>query len=164
MDADEIHTVSFLSGASLPSFEAPIPGGGPTDFMLNPQSAFPTRPRGAPAETYSGTGFVSSGIMDNAPAGPGAPPNNTFTLTFDNPGSYDFVCLVHPFQRGTVEVVASNALNVPSQADLDAQGAAELASLLAELAIIKQKSPAVVAQRQDPTAPPYGTCKRVPED
>lgn len=43
INTDEIHTVSFLSGAPVPGIDAPIPGGGPGDLMLNPQIAFPTR-------------------------------------------------------------------------------------------------------------------------
>jgi len=130
LNADEIHTVSFLSGAPTPRFERPIPDAGPTDFMLNPQAAFPTRAPGAPAETYSGTGFASSGTMSDVPPAPGAPPNNEFSLIFDTPGTYDFVCIIHPFQIGTIEVLASNAQDVPSQADIDAQAEAQLAPLL----------------------------------
>ena len=135
----------------MPGFEMPIPGGGATDFMLNPQSAFPSRAPGAPAETYDGTSFASSGILSDVPAGPpGTPANNTFTLNFDTPGTYEFVCLVHPFQKGTVQVVAATAKDVPSQADIDAQAATELAPLLAEIEQIKQLSPFVVTQEAGP--------------
>ena len=150
LNADEIHTVSFLSGAPTPRFERPIPDAGPTDFMLNPQAAFPTRAPGAPVETCSGTGFAISGTMSDVPPAPGAPPNNEFSLIFDTPGTYDFVCIIHPFQIGTIEVLASNAQDVPSQADIDAQAEAQLAPLLVELEQIKQSSPIAVTQEAGP--------------
>lgn len=103
-NADEIHTVTSLSGAPLPRFEAPISGSGPADLMVNPVAAFPTRPPGAPVEVYSGTGVVGSGIMSDQPPGPGAPPNNTFSLTLDTPCVYQMVCVAHPFMRGMVTV------------------------------------------------------------
>ena len=101
-------------------------------------------------ETYSGTGFVSSGLLSDAPPAPGAPPNNAFSLIFDTSGTYDFIWIVHPFQTGTIEVLASNAQDVPSQADLDAQAAAELAPLLVGLEQAKQGSPISVTQEAGP--------------
>ncbi|MGH9979732.1 MAG: cupredoxin domain-containing protein, partial [Nitrososphaeraceae archaeon] len=35
---------------------------------------------------------------------PGAPPLTTFTVTFERPGIYDYVCTVHPWMTGSVEV------------------------------------------------------------
>ena len=62
--SDEIHTVTFMNPDDpIPAFPAPIPGGGPTDLMLNPVVAFATRLPGAPVETYGGAGLVSSGIF-----------------------------------------------------------------------------------------------------
>ena len=82
-------------------------------------------------EKYDGTGFVSSGIMKKRPP-PGATPNLTFAVTFDKPGTYPFLCLVHPDRmRGSVEVVSASATDVPDQAQIDAQAKAESAPLLA---------------------------------
>ena len=62
----------------------------------------------------------------------GATPNLTFSVTFDKPGTYPFLCLVHPDRmRGTVEVVSASATDVPDQAQIDAQAQAESAPLLA---------------------------------
>ena len=82
-------------------------------------------------ETYNGTGFMNSGNLSEEPAGPGAPPNDTFSVVFDTPGAYQFVCLVHPFMTGTVEVVDVTDTDVPTQADIDARGQVEMAPLLA---------------------------------
>lgn len=35
---------------------------------------------------------------------PGMDANGTFTFTFTKPGTYDYVCSIHPFMHGTVTV------------------------------------------------------------
>jgi plastocyanin len=56
--------------------------------------------------TLSGTEtYVNSGWM--FPEGqlpPEFPPIEEFTVTFENPGSYSYVCVLHPWMTGTVEV------------------------------------------------------------
>ena len=57
---DEAGGVVFSSAmAPMPPF-LPVPGGGPTDLMINPQVAFPTRAPGAPVETFDGTGSYTT--------------------------------------------------------------------------------------------------------
>ena len=148
---DELHTVSFTAGTNtapaaggiqfplgvpgeiIPGFAVPVPGGGPTDFMLHPQMAFPTRAPGAPVERYSGSGFFNSGILSKQSDAPGEPPNDRFSLTFDTPGTYPFLCLIHSDRMlGTVQVVSRDA-EAPDQATIDAQANAEMAPLLALL-------------------------------
>jgi plastocyanin len=57
---------------------------------------------------YTMTGdelYVNSGWM--WPAGqapPGAPPIKSFSVTFANAGTYDYICLVHPWMTGQVVV------------------------------------------------------------
>lgn len=126
---DELHTVSFNPPASAMNPVVPIPGGGPTDFMVPPELGFPTRAPGAPVETFSGTGYANSGILGKQPPAPGAPPNDTFALTFDKPGTYQFVCLIHPYMDGVVVVEPATDSTVPSQADIDAQIKAQKAQL-----------------------------------
>jgi plastocyanin len=130
---DELHTVSFNPPPAAMAPVVPIPGGGPTDFMIPPEAGFPTRGPGAPVEKYGGASYASSGIMSKQPAAPGAPPNDTFTLTFDKPGAYKFVCLLHPYMEGVVVVEPSSDTTVPSQADIDAQAKAEKAGLDAQI-------------------------------
>ena len=123
---DEPHSVTFLSGGERPPGAIPIKGGGPTDIQLNPQTAFPTRGRDAPVETYSGTGLVGSGTIR-------ASRDQTFSLTFDTPGTYEYVCMLHPPMRATITVVDATVADVPSQADIDAMAAAEEAPLRAQI-------------------------------
>ena len=57
---------------------------------------------------YSMTGdekFVSSGwIWPEGMTPPGLPPISNFTVTFEKPGSYDYICIVHPWMSGVVTV------------------------------------------------------------
>lgn len=155
MNGDELHTVSFigdnafpgvppswfiqdngaLPGTMVPGFIVPQPNAqSPADVEFDPLVFFPTRQQGAAVEHYSGTGFVSSGAMGKNPPSfvpPNTPANSTFSVTFDKPGTYQFVCLVHlGAMRGTVTVVDSTATNVPEQAAIDAQAQKEIAPMI----------------------------------
>lgn len=150
LNTDEVHTVSFVDGKVPPGADpktyisdprfgagpddkvpgpfAQVPGGGPTDLMLNPATAFATRPPGGPVETWDGNGFASSGTLSDIPAGPpGTPPNNTFDLKFTKAGTYHYICLIHyQSMQGVVTVLPATATDVPSQADVDAQAKKEM--------------------------------------
>jgi plastocyanin len=106
------HTVTFLSGATSPDVD--VQEGG--KFYLNPRVAFP-----AGAGTYNGAGYANSGM----------PPDPTkafsYTLTFTKPGTYHYLCLLHPGMEGTVTVRGSVA-ETPAQAS--ARGQEELATTL----------------------------------
>jgi hypothetical protein len=56
--------------------------------------------------TFAGDeSYVNSGWM--WPIGqvpPGAPPITSFTMTFENPGTYYYMCVIHPWMSGTVTV------------------------------------------------------------
>ena len=56
--------------------------------------------------TMDGTeSYVNSGwLWPQGQIPPGAPPITTFTVTFENPGIYDYICTVHPWMTGTVVV------------------------------------------------------------
>lgn len=57
------------------------------------------RPGGvSPGGQYSG-GFAHSGFIGAAPF-----PTDTYSLTFTKPGTYQYVCLLHPDMAGIVEV------------------------------------------------------------
>jgi plastocyanin len=155
INGDEIHTVSFigdgafdktpkewltqdsgdLPGKMIPGFAVLQPNAkSPADMMFDPLVFFATRQQGAPVEHYSGTGFISSGVMGKTTPPflpPDTPANDKFSVTFDKPGTYNFVCLVHlGTMRGTVTVVAANATDVPAQADIDAQAQKEIGPMI----------------------------------
>jgi plastocyanin len=50
--------------------------------------------------------YVNSGWM--LPAGmipPGMAPITDFTITFEKPGTYNYLCIIHPWMTGTIDVV-----------------------------------------------------------
>jgi plastocyanin len=95
--------------------------------MLNPAIAVPTHLPGAPPETYSGNGYVNSGAMSTVPLSPNAPLFDTMTVTFDTPGTYTYICLIHTTNMwGKIEVAPADADDVPTQADIDTQAQLEM--------------------------------------
>lgn len=61
-----------------------------------------------PNAHYTMTGdelYVNSGFMwPEAAIPPGAPPITSFSITFENAGTYDYVCAIHPWMTGQVVV------------------------------------------------------------
>lgn len=61
-----------------------------------------------PGSNYTFTGnesYVNSGwIWPEGQVPPGAPPITSFTMTFMTPGTYDYICVIHPWMSGTVIV------------------------------------------------------------
>jgi plastocyanin len=61
-----------------------------------------------PNSTYTFAGdesYVNSGWMwPTGQVPPGAPPITSFTMTFENPGIYHYMCVIHPWMSGTVTV------------------------------------------------------------
>ena len=57
---------------------------------------------------YTMTGdelYVNSGWMwPEGQSPPGTPPIKSFSITFENPGTYDYICMVHPWMTGRVIV------------------------------------------------------------
>ena len=61
-----------------------------------------------PNAHYTMTGdelYVNSGFMwPESAIPPGAPPITSFSITFENAGTYDYVCVIHPWMIGQVVV------------------------------------------------------------
>jgi plastocyanin len=128
----DLHTVTFTTGTKpaglvIPTSQAqpgeviprvflPVPGAPQGVNMMNPLLVFPTRKADQPVEKYSGTGFVNAGMMSKTTVFPGTPPIQTFSVTFDMPGTFQYVCLLHQEfgMRGTVEVAPATATDMPS--------------------------------------------------
>jgi len=104
----EIHTFSFgppdyLKGIA-DAFVMPDPAnptGPPTVF--NPLIAFPSDVPTLPAHngTNHGNGFLNTGVLDRDAATP-SPPSTQ--VTFSKAGTYDYICLIHPFMKGQIVV------------------------------------------------------------
>lgn len=91
VDATEFHTVSFLAGAAAEPFEVPTPDG--LGMMVNPKAAFPVG-----GAVFDGSAIASSGVLNK---------EQTYSLTFTQPGVYEYLCLVHPGMQS--EVIVKNA-------------------------------------------------------
>ena len=113
------HTVTFGASESLRTFISKAPDG---SVHLNPDSAAPAGGAGQPQEqpaggappdpnappppptpidggSYDGSGLHSSGLVLSFP-----PTLFTYSVTFTKAGSYQYVCLVHPDMKGTINV------------------------------------------------------------
>ena len=71
--------------------------------VLDPRTFYPSSPT-SPIRldpTTDGNGFANTGHLDRDPGTP-LPPGRT--ITFTKPGVYHYLCVIHPFMRGTVIV------------------------------------------------------------
>ncbi len=150
------HTVTFPSGGEVPKLllqeEAagtPAMGGTPAAggarTVLNPAAAFPA---GSP--TYDGTAYANSGL----PIDPTAPP---YTLTFPTPGTYEYLCLVHPaVMKARVIVQEQGAERPRDQAAYDQMADEQEAALI-------ERGRALIEQVGSASSPAAGTAGTVHE-
>jgi plastocyanin len=105
--SQEPHTISFGPEPYLKDIVAhqitPVPGaGGPPTLVFDPRALLPSDPPG-PLPAYTGqnhgNGFLSTGAL-----GKGLPGGTKASITFANPGTYGFICLIHPEMHGTIVV------------------------------------------------------------
>jgi plastocyanin len=150
INSHEIHTVTFLAGEPLP--ELLIPSNlvnPPSPLQINPLAAFPVIPNGG---QYDGSSYANSGIMSTDPGFA-----TTFSLTFTNEGSFDYVCIVHgQMMSGTIDVVSSDT-PVPTPAQEQAQGQAEMKASWIKVPPVLAKARAQIVP---PVKNPDGTFTR----
>lgn len=134
-NAHEIHTVTFLGNkAQAPDLLVPIPNAPAGAVAINPDAANAV----APADgNYDGTSYANSGLMGMDPG-----QVQDYKLTFTQPGTYNYVCLVHPGMKGTIVVdpavtstsgTPAAAAPLPSPAEVSAQGQKEMSALAAQV-------------------------------
>lgn len=99
-DTDTPHTVTFLAGNDAPEVVMPQPQpAGPPLLLLNSAVVLPSGL--SEADAYDGSVFLNSGFI-----GPESPTGSTaFSVRFTRPGTYSYVCLLHPIMKGTVTVL-----------------------------------------------------------
>jgi plastocyanin len=147
-NSDSAHTVTFLGpfdgpaqttifngpeDQSVPANNQPFPGR-PGVTYANPLRNWPQPGPEVNGSVYQPGVLTSSGNLAAVPQTPGVDPISAFSLVFDKPGTYQYLCFTHPnTMPGTVEVVASTATNVPSQAQITAQGEREITALRGRL-------------------------------
>jgi plastocyanin len=105
----ELHTFSFGPADYLKTnadnFLVPDMSTTPPTFVFNPVVAFPSDPPPALppyTATNHGNGFLSTGGLDRDAATPTIGP--TSQITFNTAGTYDYICLIHPFMKGQIIV------------------------------------------------------------
>ena len=104
----EVHTISFGPADYLKqvadTFIAPDPINQQLPFVINPIAAFPSEPPPqAPLDpAQHGNGFFNVGILDRDAATPLNP--GEARVTFNKPGTYNYICLVHPDMKGSIVV------------------------------------------------------------
>ena len=91
---------------------------------------------------WDGVSPINSGLIFGSPS---APPS--FEVTFTQPGTYQYFCVIHPFMTGTVTVVDSGP--VDTQDDLDARGEAEYAAAIGPLKALAAQRAAQDVQIQE---------------
>lgn len=144
LEGDEIHTVTFVPDhehegvAELPPFVVPAPEG-EQGMIVNPRVAFPTRAPGSDVERFEGHAYVNSGIMSHEPMGPDQPANDSFSLTFTEPGTYHYHCTLHPWMEGTV-IVEEEPGQAESHEAVDTRGEAQILPLLTLVETIRQQA------------------------
>ncbi len=102
----EVHSATFgpgdpdkepksYIGEIAGSFSSPV---------FDPRGTYPSEAPGTVAafsSTLHGNGFWNSGVLDSDAATPLA---RSSKVTFSTPGSYGFLCVIHPFMRGKITV------------------------------------------------------------
>jgi plastocyanin len=91
------HTVTFGPANYLRPLETSIAGPTPTATAVYPSSG--SNP--IPVPGTHGNGFANSGELDR---GDDAPLESQASFRFTAPGTYQYVCLIHPFMHGTIIV------------------------------------------------------------
>jgi plastocyanin len=94
----ETHTVTFGPESYLTPLATSLSGPLPA-----PNALYPSGPPGTISldQTSHGNGFANTGGLDRDS---GTPLPASGQITFTQPGTYHFICLIHPFMHGTVVV------------------------------------------------------------
>ena len=117
-NADDPHTVTFSPNLDAVVDIVPKPNGGRDEFIFATSLADPSRGRGAPIESYRPSGYFNSGIMFGYQLSDEIPLIEEFSLRFPEPGSFNYICGIHEFHRGTVIVKEASDPNLPHQVEI----------------------------------------------
>jgi plastocyanin len=104
--SSDVHTATF--GPGNPDKPKEYLGAIAASFqgaVFDGRGVYPSEPPGSPpaalSPTLHGNGFWNTGVMDAVAA---SPPPGAGAVTFSTPGTYQFVCLIHTFMKGTITV------------------------------------------------------------
>jgi plastocyanin len=145
-NANDIHTVSFLAGTPIPDLIIPAPSGLPSPVMFNSVAALPTAPDQG---QYDGTSFANSGII-----GPDPGQVESFDLSFNKPGTYNYVCLVHGITMSGKIIVLDYPAEIPTPREVKQEAKRSVAAALAQIPVAVALANAEIPV---PTRNPDGT-------
>jgi plastocyanin len=106
----ETHTFTFSKDTNeletlAKNFIAPLPGtgtNGPPALGLAAAAVYPSEPKDLVEDgAVHGTGFVNTGALDGSSQ---TPLPLSAKVTFTAPGTYHYICLIHPEMKGEVDV------------------------------------------------------------
>ena len=93
---DEVHTATFGPDSELKTLSKIGPA-------VPAQSAYPSDPgQATESPTAHGDGFANTGFLDRDPSTKTIPASGK--VLFSTPGTYHYICLIHPFMHGTIVV------------------------------------------------------------
>jgi plastocyanin len=99
-DTHEVHTATFGTKAYLKTLADSLAGTAIDQAALYPSSP----PASGPIEltpTSHGNGFANTGALDEDSTTPVGPSGQ---IKFSTPGTYRFICIIHPLMTGTITV------------------------------------------------------------
>ena len=117
-NVDDPHTVTFARDLDEVVDIVPRPNGAPGEFIFATTLVDPSRRPGAAMEEYRAGGYFNSGIMFGYRIGADVPMIDTFSMKFPEPGTYQYICGIHEFHRGTVVVKEATDADLPNQEDI----------------------------------------------
>ena len=133
-NSNEIHTVTFLDGESLPELIIPaeLVGANPaiSPLVFNPVAITRVIPNSG---QYDGSSFVNSGLMGREQG-----QSATFDLTFATGGTYDYLCIVHGAVMSGKVIEVNRAMTVPTPNQSVAEGKRQMASALAQVPAVQR--------------------------
>lgn len=106
-NTSEAHTFSFGPAPYLKQQADALIGPDaavPPVLTVNPVAAFPSDPPpalGGPTGANHGNGYVNTGLLDDDSATPNPPSSQ---IRFDKAGTFDYICILHPFMKGQIVV------------------------------------------------------------
>jgi plastocyanin len=106
-DQTDIHTVTFGPAKLRLAIENNFVAPHGKRVLVDPLGAFASEPPGSPTPTYDGAnhgnGYLNSGLLlpRGSPAGAGP---QSFRVTFSQPGTYHYECVIHSHMDGTIIV------------------------------------------------------------